>query len=98
MRGPGRRRNFSFLYWANVGNGLIAILLVGGHHFELQVMRDEQDVVGILGLAGVVVNNSLVTIDFTDQKLRDSVPARTAIIEGASDLVLVHRPPAATKQ
>ena len=45
-------------------------------------MRDEQDVVGIFGFAGVVVNDSLVMIDFTDQKLRDSVPARTAIIEG----------------
>ena len=38
---------------------------------------------GFLGLSGVVVNDSLVMIDFIDQKMREGLPQRTAIVEGA---------------
>ena len=38
---------------------------------------------GIIGLSGVVVNNSLVMIDFINEKRRDGMPAREAIIEGS---------------
>ena len=48
-------------------------------------MRDAQDIVGKFDLPGVVVNSSPVMIDFTDQKLRDIIPAHTAIIEGAKE-------------
>ena len=38
---------------------------------------------GIIGLTGVVVNDSLVMIDFINERLRQGAPARTAIIDGA---------------
>lgn len=37
----------------------------------------------VLGLSGVIVNDSPGMINFIDQKLRDAIPVRTAIIEGA---------------
>ena len=38
---------------------------------------------GVIGLSGVVVNDSLVMIDFIDERLRQGMPGREAIIEGA---------------
>jgi len=38
---------------------------------------------GIFGLSGVVVNDSLVMIDFIDQKLSEGAAPKTAIVEGA---------------
>ena len=38
---------------------------------------------GIIGLSGIVVNDSLVMLDFINQRLRDGVPVQDAIIDGA---------------
>jgi len=38
---------------------------------------------GVIGLSGVVVNDSLVMIDFINERLRQGMPGREAIIEGA---------------
>lgn len=38
---------------------------------------------GMVALTGVVVNDTLVMIDFINVRLREGAPARTAIIEGA---------------
>ena len=38
---------------------------------------------GVIGLSGVVVNDSLVMIDFIDERLRRGMSGREAIIEGA---------------
>jgi multidrug efflux pump subunit AcrB len=38
---------------------------------------------GIIGLSGVVVNDSLVMIDFINEERRSGTPAREAIIKGA---------------
>ena len=38
---------------------------------------------GIIGLSGVVVNDSLVMIDFINERLRQGMPGRDAIIAGA---------------
>ena len=38
---------------------------------------------GIIGLAGVVVNDSLVMVDFINQRLGEGMPVREAIIDGA---------------
>ncbi len=38
---------------------------------------------GMIGLTGVVVNDSLVMIDFINERLRQGAPVRTAIIDGA---------------
>ena len=52
-------------------------------HWALGVALSAVSFMGIFGLSGVAVNDSLVMIDFIDQKLREGVPMRTAIIEGA---------------
>ena len=38
---------------------------------------------GVIGLSGVVVNDSLVMIDFINERLRQGMPGREAIIAGA---------------
>ena len=38
---------------------------------------------GVVGLSGVVVNDSLVMIDFIDQRMRQGVPGREAIVAAA---------------
>ena len=38
---------------------------------------------GVIGLSGVVVNDSLVMIDFINDRLRRGMPGREAIIDGA---------------
>ena len=38
---------------------------------------------GIVGLSGVVVNDSLVMIDFINERVRRGMPGREAIVEGA---------------
>ena len=38
---------------------------------------------GVIGLSGVVVNDSLVMIDFINERMRRGMPGREAIIEGA---------------
>ena len=38
---------------------------------------------GVIGLSGVVVNDSLVMIDFIDERMRRGMPGREAIIDGA---------------
>ncbi|MCY4572754.1 MAG: efflux RND transporter permease subunit, partial [Gemmatimonadetes bacterium] len=52
-------------------------------HWVLGVALSSQSFIGVFGLAGVVVNDSLVMIDFIDQELEEGLPAREAIIEGA---------------
>ena len=77
---PLRSYTRPFIVMAIIPFGFIGVIL---GHWILGVAVSAESFVGIFGLAGVVVNDSLVMIDFTDQKLRDGVPARTAIIEGA---------------
>ncbi|MYA34884.1 MAG: efflux RND transporter permease subunit, partial [Gemmatimonadales bacterium] len=60
--------------------GFIGVIL---GHWILGVALSAVSFMGIFGLSGVVVNDSLVMIDFIDQKLREGVPPRTAIMEGA---------------
>ncbi len=40
---------------------------------------------GIIGLSGVVVNDSLMMLDFINERLRNGAPVRAAIIEGAKE-------------
>ncbi|MDE2710427.1 MAG: efflux RND transporter permease subunit, partial [Acidobacteriota bacterium] len=77
---PLRSYTKPFIVMAIIPFGFVGVIL---GHWMLGVAVSAESFVGIFGLAGVVVNDSLVMIDFTDQKLRDGVPARTAIIEGA---------------
>ncbi|MYI37677.1 MAG: efflux RND transporter permease subunit, partial [Acidobacteria bacterium] len=77
---PLRSYTKPFIVMAIIPFGFVGVIL---GHWMLGVAVSAESFVGIFGLAGVVVNDSLVMIDFTDQKLRDGVPVRTAIIEGA---------------
>ncbi len=77
---PLRSYTKPFIVMAIIPFGFVGVIL---GHWVLGVAVSAESFVGIFGLAGVVVNDSLVMIDFTDQKLRDGLPVRTAIIEGA---------------
>ncbi len=60
--------------------GIIGAIL---GHLIIGIGLSIVSMMGILGLNGVVVNDSLVMVDFINKKLRDGVPARNAIIDGA---------------
>ncbi|MCY3766821.1 MAG: efflux RND transporter permease subunit, partial [Gemmatimonadetes bacterium] len=69
-----------FIIMAVIPFGFIGVIL---GHWVLGVALSAVSFLGIFGLSGVVVNDSLVMIDFIDQKLREGARPRTAIIEGA---------------
>ena len=60
--------------------GLIGVI-VG--HLVIGIAFSFTSAMGFVGLSGVVVNDSLVMIDFINRQRREGVPARQAIIEGA---------------
>ena len=60
--------------------GIIGAIL---GHLIIGIGLSIVSMMGILGLNGVVVNDSLVMVDFINKKLRGGVPARNAIIDGA---------------
>ena len=77
---PLRSYTKPFIIMAVIPFGLIGVIL---GHLILGITFTTTAILGFLGLSGVVVNDSLVMIDFIDQRLREGAPARTAIIEGA---------------
>ena len=52
-------------------------------HLLLGLPMSMMSMFGVIGLSGVVVNDSLVMIDFINDRLRRGMPAREAIIDGA---------------
>ncbi len=54
-------------------------------HWVLGVPVSATTAIAFFGLAGVLVNDSLVMIDFIDQRLQEGALARAAIIEGAKE-------------
>ncbi len=52
-------------------------------HWILGIEMTFASTMGTVALCGVVVNDSLVMIDFISQRLREGIPVRTAIVEGA---------------
>ena len=77
---PLRSYTKPFIIMAVIPFGFIGVIL---GHWVLGVALSAVSFMGIFGLSGVVVNDSLVMIDFIDQKLREGTPVRTAIVEGA---------------
>ncbi len=69
-----------FIVMAIIPFGLIGVIL---GHLVLGVTISAASFMGFFGLAGVVVNDSLVMIDFIDQRLREGASPKTAIIDGA---------------
>ena len=77
---PLRSYTKPFIVMAVIPFGFIGVIL---GHLILGIAVSAQSFMGFFGLSGVVVNDSLVMIDFIDQKRRAGIPYRTAIIEGA---------------
>ena len=69
-----------FIVMAIIPFGVIGLVL---GHLVLGVAISAASFLGFFGLAGVVVNDSLVMIDFIEQRLREGASPREAIIEGA---------------
>ena len=69
-----------FIVMAIIPFGLIGVVL---GHLVLGLAISAASFMGFFGLSGVVVNDSLVMIDFIDQRLRDGADPKTAIIDGA---------------
>ena len=69
-----------FIVMAIIPFGLIGVVL---GHLVLGVAISAASFMGFFGLAGVVVNDSLVMIDFIDQRLREGATPKEAIIDGA---------------
>ncbi len=77
---PLRSYTKPFIIMAVIPFGFIGVIL---GHWILGVALSAVSFMGIFGLSGVVVNDSLVMIDFIDQKLSDGTAPKTAIVEGA---------------
>ncbi len=77
---PLRSYTKPFIIMAVIPFGLVGVIL---GHWVLGVALSAVSFMGVFGLSGVVVNDSLVMIDFIDQKLEEGAPVRTAITEGA---------------
>ena len=61
--------------------GIIGAIL--GHLIMGLSLSATSSMFGIVGLSGVVVNDSLVMLDFIDERLKDGLSVRAAIIDGA---------------
>ncbi len=77
---PLRSYGKPFIVMAIIPFGLIGVVL---GHFILGIPMSAASFLGFFGLSGVVVNDSLVMLDFIDQRLREGVSPKQAIIEGA---------------
>ncbi|MCY4420739.1 MAG: efflux RND transporter permease subunit [Gammaproteobacteria bacterium] len=77
---PLRSYTKPFIIMAVIPFGLVGAIL---GHWVLGVAMSAASFMGSFGLSGVVVNDSLVMIDFIDQRLNEGASPRTAIIEGA---------------
>ena len=69
-----------FLVMAIIPFGLIGVVL---GHLVLGIAISAASFLGFFGLSGVVINDSLVMIDFIHQRLREGADPKTAIIDGA---------------
>ena len=77
---PLRSYTKPFIVMAAIPFGVAGVIL---GHLILGITFTTTAILGILGLSGVVVNDSLVMIDSIDRRVREGTPVRTAIIEGA---------------
>ena len=77
---PLRSYTKPFIIMSIIPFGLIGVMI---GHLVLQVPVSATTIMGVLGLSGVIVNDSLVMVDLIDQKLKDGAAARNAVIEGA---------------
>ena len=79
---PLRSYSKPIIVMAIIPFGIIGTIL---GHWVLGVAVSATSMIGFFGLSGVVVNDSLVMIDFVDQRLSEGAPPRSAIIDGAKE-------------
>ncbi len=77
---PLRSYTKPFVIMSIVPFGLIGVMF---GHLILQIPVSATTIMGVLGLSGVIVNDSLVMVDLIEQKLRDGLSTSEAVIEGA---------------
>ena len=77
---PLRSYTKPFIVMSVIPFGLIGVIL---GHLVLQIPFSATAIMGVLGLSGVLVNDSLVMVDFIDQRRREGAAPRMAVIEGA---------------
>ena len=77
---PLRSYGKPFIVMSIIPFGLIGVVL---GHFVLGIPMSAASFLGFFGLSGVVVNDSLVMLDFIDQRLREGATPKRAIVEGA---------------
>ena len=68
------------LVMAAIPFGLVGAVL---GHLVMGIGLSATSMWGVIGLTGVVVNDSLMMIDFICERLRRGAPVRTAVIDGA---------------
>ena len=69
-----------FIVMAIIPFGLVGVVL---GHMVLGVAISAASLMGFFGLSGVVVNDSLVMIDFIDQRQKEGATPKQAIVDGA---------------
>ena len=69
-----------FIVMAIIPFGLVGVVL---GHLVSGVALSAASFMGFFGLSGVVVNDSLVMIDFIDQRLKEGAAPKTAIVDAA---------------
>jgi len=62
--------------------GLVAAIT---GHYIIGIPLTILSIFGIIGLAGVVINNSLVMVDVYNEKIRAGTPVQEAVVEGTKD-------------
>ena len=77
---PLRSYTKPFIVMSIIPFGLIGVII---GHLVLQIPISAATIMGVLGLSGVLVNDSLVMVNFIDERRRQGDSERTAIIEGA---------------
>ncbi|MDD9997020.1 MAG: efflux RND transporter permease subunit, partial [Rhodospirillaceae bacterium] len=77
---PLRSYTKPFIVMAAIPFGIVGVII---GHLVLGITFTTTAILGILGLSGVVVNDSLVMLDAIDQRVREGTPVRDAIIDGA---------------
>ncbi len=77
---PLRSYGMPLIIMSVIPFGLIGVI-VG--HGVLGIAIGASTVMGVLGLSGVLVNDSLVMVDLINQRIREGMAPRQAVIEGA---------------
>ena len=77
---PLRSYTKPFIVMSIIPFSLIGVII---GHWVLQVPFSATAIMAILGLSGVIINDSLLMVDFIDQRLKEGAPPHQAVVDGA---------------